>query len=75
MNWDQPENRELITKSFDHWMSIPAAFRGYSWTGAASICAAIDRPDDAVKYLQRLRQRRRADTRACRTRTTRRPAR
>jgi hypothetical protein len=51
MNRDQPENRELIAKSFDHWLSLPSAFRGYSWTGAASIAAAIDRPDDAVKYL------------------------
>lgn len=51
LNWEQPENRELIAKSFDHWMSLPSAFRGYSWTGAASICAAIERPDEAVKHL------------------------
>jgi hypothetical protein len=51
MNWDQPENRALINKSFDHWMSLPAAFRGYSWTGAASICAAIERPDEAIKHI------------------------
>jgi hypothetical protein len=41
----------LITKSLDHWTSLPAAFRGYSWTGASSISASIGRPDDAVKYL------------------------
>ena len=51
MNWDQPENRELITKSLDHWMSMPQAQRGYSYTGAASIAASIGRPDDAVKWL------------------------
>jgi hypothetical protein len=51
MNWDQPENRELVTKSLDHWTSNPKAFRGYSWTGASSISAAIGRPDDAVKFL------------------------
>jgi hypothetical protein len=51
MNWDQPENRALMAKSFDHWMSLPSAFRGYSWTGAASMAAAMERPDDAVKYL------------------------
>jgi hypothetical protein len=51
MNWEQPENRELIVKSFDHWLADPKAFRGYSWTGASSIAAAIERPDDAVKFL------------------------
>ena len=51
MNWDQPENRALIAKSLDHWTSMPQAFRGYSWTGAASMSASIDRPDDAVKFL------------------------
>ena len=51
MNWDQPENRDLITKSLDHWMSMPAAQRGYSYTGASSIAASIGRPDDAVKWL------------------------
>src|SRR5262249_41200873 len=51
MNWDQPENRELITKSLDHWLADPAAFRGYSWTGASSICSMIGRREDAVKYL------------------------
>ncbi len=51
MNWDQPENRDLITKSLDHWMSMPKAQRGYSYTGASSISASIGRPDDAVKWL------------------------
>jgi alpha-L-fucosidase 2 len=32
-------------------MSMPAAQRGYSFTGASSIAASIGRPDDAVKWL------------------------
>jgi alpha-L-fucosidase 2 len=52
MNWDQPENRDLITRSLDHWMSMPAAQRGYSYTGASAICASIGRRDDALKYLK-----------------------
>jgi hypothetical protein len=51
MNWDQAENRDLITKSLDWWMKDTSAFRGYSWTGASSICAEIGRPDEAVKDL------------------------
>jgi alpha-L-fucosidase 2 len=54
LRWDEPADRDLITRSFDHWMSLPERFRGYSWTGAASIAASIDRPDDAVKHLVRL---------------------
>ena len=54
LRWDRPGDRELITRSFDHWMSLPQRFRGYSWTGAASIAASIGRPDDAVRYLGRL---------------------
>jgi hypothetical protein len=52
MNPDQPENRELITRSVDHWMGMPAALRGYSYTGASSISASLGRGDDAVKYLE-----------------------
>lgn len=51
MNWDQPENRDLINKSFDHWVNMPEAFRGYSYTGAASICAQIGRNNETAKYL------------------------
>jgi hypothetical protein len=51
MNWDQPESRELMTRSIDHWMKNPSAFRGYSWTGAASMLASMDRNDEAVKAL------------------------
>jgi len=54
LRWDQPSDRDLIARSFDHWTSLPERFRGYSWTGAASIAASIGRPDDAVKYLVRL---------------------
>jgi alpha-L-fucosidase 2 len=54
MNFDQPENRMLMIKSFDHWTSLPKAHRGYSYTGAASISAAMYRSDDALMYLNRL---------------------
>jgi hypothetical protein len=51
MNWEQQENRKLMTKSIDHWMSDPSAFRGYSWTGACSMLASMGRNDEAVKAL------------------------
>jgi hypothetical protein len=51
MNPDDAENRKLINTSLDHWMGMPQALRGYSFTGASSICSAIGRRDDALKYL------------------------
>jgi alpha-L-fucosidase 2 len=54
MNLDQPENRDLVVKSLDHWMGMPKALRGYSYTGAASISALLGRGDDSLKYLNEL---------------------
>src|SRR5438067_1704421 len=51
MNWEQPENRESMTKSVDYWMKDPSAFRGYSWTGACSMLASMGRNEEAVKAL------------------------
>ncbi len=54
MNLDQPENRELVTKSLNHWMGMPKALRGYSYTGAASISAVMGRGDDATDVSQQI---------------------
>jgi hypothetical protein len=58
MNPEQPENQALINKSVDHWMGMPKALQGYSYTGASSICAAVGRRDEAVMYLNRLLDKR-----------------
>jgi alpha-L-fucosidase 2 len=42
----------LIDRSLTHWISFEGALRGYSFTGAASISAALARGDDALKYLR-----------------------
>jgi len=44
-------DRPLIEKSLDHWASMPAKWRGYSYTGASATSAWLGRKDDAVKYL------------------------
>ncbi|MFE2942694.1 twin-arginine translocation signal domain-containing protein [Streptomyces sp. NPDC059255] len=54
VNWEQPENRELIERSLDHWISFEGALRGYSFTGAASICTQMGRGDEALTYLREL---------------------
>ncbi|MGP3982456.1 glycosyl hydrolase family 95 catalytic domain-containing protein [Streptomyces sp. KR80] len=54
VNWDQKENRDLIARSLEHWISFEGALRGYSFTGAASISTQMGRGDDALKYLREL---------------------
>lgn len=51
VNWEQEENRALIDKSLKHWMGLPGAHRGYSYSGSGSISARMLRGDDALKYL------------------------
>ncbi|MFF4685114.1 Tat pathway signal sequence domain protein [Streptomyces sp. NPDC001307] len=53
VNWDQPENRDLITKSVVHWHALTGAHRGYSYTGAASIYAMTGDGDTAIGYLRK----------------------
>ena len=54
LNWDQPQNRELIEKSLNHWLSLDEAHQGYSFTGAASILSSMGRGDEAYRYLNGL---------------------
>ncbi|WP_086565047.1 glycosyl hydrolase family 95 catalytic domain-containing protein [Streptomyces africanus] len=53
VNWDQPESRDLITKSVEHWHALTGAHRGYSYTGAASIYAMTGDGDTAIGYLRK----------------------
>ncbi|MHC3467961.1 glycosyl hydrolase family 95 catalytic domain-containing protein [Streptomyces sp. 7R007] len=53
VNWDQPEQRELIEKSVAHWHALTGAHRGYSYTGAASMYAMMGRGDTALSYLEK----------------------
>ena len=50
---DSPADRELVDKSVVHWHQIEngKALAGYSFTGAASLYAALGRGDDAHKIL------------------------
>ncbi|UFR06658.1 Tat pathway signal sequence domain protein [Streptomyces sp. Go40/10] len=53
VNWDQPENRELIATSVTHWQALTGAHRGYSYTGAASIHAMTGDGDTALGSLRK----------------------
>ncbi|MFK4221974.1 glycosyl hydrolase family 95 catalytic domain-containing protein [Streptomyces sp. NPDC019890] len=53
VNWEQPQSRELIEKSVEHWQALTGAHRGYSYTGAASLYAMMGRGDTALTYLRK----------------------
>jgi hypothetical protein len=53
MNWERPEDRPLMEKSVDHWLSLPEAFRGFSYTGAAAILCRMGRTDEAEQWLKK----------------------
>jgi hypothetical protein len=54
---EQPDQVELIDRSLKHWVSFEGALQGYTFTGAASICAQLRRGDDAAFYLGELLRR------------------
>lgn len=54
VNWEQPENRELISKSISHWQSMPDYLQGYSFTGSSSMYSMMGDGQKAVAQLQKL---------------------
>lgn len=54
VNWEQPENRELISKSIAHWQSMPNYLQGYSFTGSSSMYSMMGDGQRAVVQLQKL---------------------
>ncbi|WP_052266126.1 glycosyl hydrolase family 95 catalytic domain-containing protein [Pedobacter kyungheensis] len=57
INWDQPENRALISQSLKNWLSYKSALAGFSFTGAASIYAGTGNGDMAYQWLNELLDR------------------
>jgi len=52
VNIDQPESRELIATSVDHWINYPGTgCAGYSWSGAAAMYALQGDGEKAAHYL------------------------
>lgn len=48
------KERDLIERSLAWWQSMPEQLQGYSYTGAASICACMGEGDRALGYLEQL---------------------
>lgn len=56
VNVEQPGGEMRIRRSLDHWHSFPDALFGYSFTGGASISAAIGDSERALNYLNALKR-------------------
>jgi hypothetical protein len=54
VNWEQPERRDLIRTSLNHWIGFEGALQGYSFTGAASISAQMLLGNDSASFLDQL---------------------
>jgi alpha-L-fucosidase 2 len=50
---DDPESRSLMEKSVAHWLSMPTALAGYSYTGSASMYGYMRNGDSAFIQLER----------------------
>jgi hypothetical protein len=54
---DDADSRALMEKSVAHWLSMPAALAGYSYTGSASMYAYMRKGDSARNQLDRFLNR------------------
>ena len=54
VNWEQPENKELISLSLKNWLMYKNALAGFSFSGAASIYAGMENGDMAYQWLNEL---------------------
>jgi alpha-L-fucosidase 2 len=55
MTDDQPENRELITRSIKHWLTVENSREVYGWSraAAASLYATLGEGDNAIDQIHR----------------------
>ncbi|MFV0391336.1 MAG: glycosyl hydrolase family 95 catalytic domain-containing protein [Paludibacteraceae bacterium] len=54
VNWDQSENRDLISRSIDHWQSKTGALQGYSYSGSSAMYAGMGDGERAFTQLDKL---------------------
>lgn len=57
VSWEQPENRNIIQRSLNHWIGMKGALQGYSYTGSSSIYSLMGNGEMAVRQLNELLER------------------
>lgn len=53
MNWDQPEHRDVIRKSFDYWTTGKRNVHAWSQAYQSSLCSFMADGEGALKHMQR----------------------
>ncbi len=53
---NNPEQRDMMQKSMDHWLSLKELLLGYTWTAATSMTAILGQGNQALDYLNRLKK-------------------
>lgn len=50
--WDNPDDRDLMRRTFDHWTSMQVRWHGYSYAAASSMCSVMAEPERALDFLR-----------------------
>jgi hypothetical protein len=50
--WERPADRDVMTRTFDHWVADQQAWHGYSYASASSMSSVMDAPEEALRYLK-----------------------
>jgi alpha-L-fucosidase 2 len=52
--WDNPNDRDIMKRTFDHWSGMRTAWAGYSYPAASSISSLMGQSSQALAYLRYL---------------------
>jgi hypothetical protein len=52
LNLEDAMQKNLASKSLEHWLSLPKKHRGYSLTGASSMYSFLGDGENSLKYLE-----------------------
>jgi alpha-L-fucosidase 2 len=50
--WDNPGDRDVMRRTFDHWTSMRTAWHGYSFATASSMSSVMADPEPALDFLR-----------------------
>lgn len=50
--WDNPGDRDIMRRTFEHWTSMQVRWHGYSYAAASSMASVMDSPEPALDFLR-----------------------
>ncbi|RZQ60286.1 glycosyl hydrolase family 95 catalytic domain-containing protein [Amycolatopsis suaedae] len=51
-HWDNPADRDIMRRSYDHWASNRERWHGYSFAAASSMLSLMGSPDESLAQLR-----------------------